>query len=121
MATNQCDCELCVSVNLVHPAFTSNISAPVVKPPLTHSLTHLAHQLETLFADVFWLQIDSHVTFLMEVSSKPGHAIVMAAEEEGAGIIVMGTRGMGKICRTILGSVSDYVVHHAKCPTAIVR
>ena len=65
--------------------------------------------------------MDSHVTFLMEVSSKPGHAIVQAAEEEEAGLVVMGTRGMGKICRTILGSVSDYVVHHAKCPVVIVR
>ena len=52
---------------------------------------------------------------------KPGNTIVSAAEEEKAGMVVMGTRGMGKVRRTILGSVSDYVVHHASCPVVICR
>ena len=47
---------------------------------------------------------------------KPGEAIVKAALEEGANMVVCGTRGHGKIKRAFLGSVSDYVVHHAKCP-----
>ncbi len=33
----------------------------------------------------------------------------------------MGTRGMGTIRRTLLGSVSDYVVHHAHCPVTVCR
>ncbi|KAK2182287.1 hypothetical protein NP493_359g11002 [Ridgeia piscesae] len=54
-------------------------------------------------------------------SSKPGEAIVKMAEAEKAAMIVMGTRGMGTIRRTILGSVSDYVVHHAGCPVVVCR
>ena len=32
----------------------------------------------------------------------------------------MGTRGLGKIRRTFLGSVSNYVLHHAHIPVIIV-
>ena len=52
---------------------------------------------------------------------KPGSVIVNVASEEGAGMIIMGTRGMGTLRRTILGSVSDYVVHHAHCPVVVCR
>ena len=36
-------------------------------------------------------------------------------------MIVMGTRGLGTVRRTILGSVSDYVLHHAHCPVIICK
>lgn len=52
---------------------------------------------------------------------KPAEAIVKAAQEVGATLLVMGTRGMGKVRRTIFGSVSDYVLHHAHCPVAVYR
>ena len=55
----------------------------------------------------------------VEYGGNPGEAIVKIAEDENATMIVMGTRGLGVIRRTILGSVSDYVVHHAKCPVLI--
>jgi nucleotide-binding universal stress UspA family protein len=47
--------------------------------------------------------------------------IVALAEEVGAGLIVMGSRGHGRLRRTLLGSVSDAVVRHAHCPVTIVR
>jgi len=53
--------------------------------------------------------------------ARAGEAIVDVAKEEHAMIVVMGTRGMGTIRRTMLGSVSDYVVHHAHCPVLVVR
>eukprot|EP00918_Siedleckia_nematoides_P028941 GHVU01062194.1.p1 GENE.GHVU01062194.1~~GHVU01062194.1.p1 ORF type:complete len:143 (+),score=24.01 GHVU01062194.1:226-654(+) len=52
---------------------------------------------------------------------KPGEFLVEAAKKEEATYIVMGTRGLGKIRRTIMGSVSDYVVHHAACPVLVCR
>lgn len=55
------------------------------------------------------------------VSSKPGEVICSVAEEDKATMIVMGTRGLGKVRRTIMGSVSDYVVHHAHCPVIVCR
>ncbi|KAK3104124.1 hypothetical protein FSP39_024598 [Pinctada imbricata] len=59
--------------------------------------------------------------FVCKAAEKPGHAIVDAAQELDATFIVTGTRGMGKIRRTILGSVSDFVVHHAHCPVLVCR
>jgi nucleotide-binding universal stress UspA family protein len=52
---------------------------------------------------------------------KPGEFLVDTAKKEEATYIVMGTRGLGKIRRTIMGSVSDYVVHHATCPVLVCR
>jgi nucleotide-binding universal stress UspA family protein len=47
--------------------------------------------------------------------------IVALAEEIGAGLIVMGSRGLGGIRRALMGSVSDSVVRHAHCPVLVVR
>ncbi len=40
--------------------------------------------------------------------------IVRVAEDIGAGLIVMGSRGLGGIRRALMGSVSDSVVRHAQ-------
>ena len=47
--------------------------------------------------------------------------IVEFAESMGVGLIVMGTRGQGRIRRALMGSVSESVVRHAHCPVTIVR
>jgi nucleotide-binding universal stress UspA family protein len=47
--------------------------------------------------------------------------IVDLAEGLGIGLIVMGSRGRGRIRRALMGSVSDSVVRHAHCPVTIVR
>jgi nucleotide-binding universal stress UspA family protein len=52
---------------------------------------------------------------------RPDSEIVGYAEEIGAGLIVMGSRGLGVMRRAFTGSVSDSVVHHAHCPVMVVR
>jgi nucleotide-binding universal stress UspA family protein len=47
--------------------------------------------------------------------------IVDLAEDIGAGLVVMGSRGLGGIRRALMGSVSDSVVRHAHCPVMVVR
>lgn len=54
-------------------------------------------------------------------ASKPGEGIMRVAKDEEASIIVTGTRGLGKLRRTLLGSVSDYLVHHSHVPVLVCR
>jgi nucleotide-binding universal stress UspA family protein len=51
----------------------------------------------------------------------PGEAIVDVAEAESADLIVVGTHERGAVGRLFLGSVSDHVVRHARCPVMVVR
>jgi nucleotide-binding universal stress UspA family protein len=52
---------------------------------------------------------------------KAAAEIVELAEELGAGLVVVGSRGLGGIRRALMGSVSDSVVRHAHCPVLVVR
>jgi len=55
------------------------------------------------------------------IQGSPRQVIVDEAENWGADLIVMGSRGLGAWNRLLLGSVSNAVVHHAKCSVEIVR
>lgn len=47
-------------------------------------------------------------------------AILDAAEEHDARVIVLGSRGRSAIESAVLGSVAYRVVHHARCPVLVV-
>ncbi len=51
----------------------------------------------------------------------PAAEIVKLAEELEVGLIVVGSRGLGGIRRTLIGSVADSVVRHAHCLVLVVR
>ena len=42
------------------------------------------------------------------------------AKEKNAASITMGQRGLGTISRALLGSTSDYVLHHSHVPVMVV-
>ena len=56
----------------------------------------------------------------LRIGERRDQAIIHVAEEVGAGLIVMGSRGLGGVRRALMGSVSDSVVRHAHCPVMIV-
>ena len=57
----------------------------------------------------------------LETDERPARVIVRLAEEFGAGLIVVGSRGLGGLRRALMGSVSSSVVRHAHCPVLVVR
>ncbi|CAN8259677.1 unnamed protein product [Cochlearia groenlandica] len=58
-------------------------------------------------------------TLVLEGDAKD--MICQAVEQMHVDLLVVGSRGLGKIKRAFLGSVSDYCAHHAKCPILIVK
>ena len=54
-------------------------------------------------------------------TGRPDVEIDRLAEELGAGLIVMGSRGRGGTRRALMGSVSDSVIRHAHYPVLVVR
>jgi len=44
-----------------------------------------------------------------------------AVDRHGADILAVGSHGYGAIKRVVLGSVSDYCAHHAKCTVMIIK
>jgi nucleotide-binding universal stress UspA family protein len=57
----------------------------------------------------------------VEGHGNPADVLVQEAEESGADMIVVGTRGLNAAQRVLLGSVSTNVVHHATCDVLVVR
>src|SRR5215210_7361972 len=53
--------------------------------------------------------------------ARPDEGILAVGEDVGAGLIVLGSRGLGGVKRALMGSVSDSVVRHAHCPVMVVR
>lgn len=53
-------------------------------------------------------------------NQEAGRELVAVADKEGAQMIVVGNRGMTGAKR-VLGSVPNYVSHHANCDVVIVR
>ena len=51
----------------------------------------------------------------------PAEAILQAAEDVGADLIVLGNKGMSGTMRFVLGSVPNKVSHHARCSVLVVR
>lgn len=82
---------------------------------------HQSSKLEAKFMKLLEESVPKAEGKVRTMSGKPGEVVCKVAEEENATIIVCGTRGQGKIRRTLIGSVSDYIVHHSNIPVLVCR
>lgn len=64
---------------------------------------------------------DRHPLLADVVFGDPAEEIVRAAERSDVDLVVMGSRGMGKLGSAILGSVAGSVLRHAPCPVLVVK
>ena len=51
----------------------------------------------------------------------PAEEIIGAAQREEADLIVVGSRGHGRLAGLLLGSVAQKIVAHASCPVLVAR
>ena len=56
-----------------------------------------------------------------QIPGSPGRSICQFARERQADLIVIGHRGRSGLSEMILGSVSNYVLHHASCSVLMVQ
>ncbi|NJM95414.1 MAG: universal stress protein, partial [Acaryochloridaceae cyanobacterium CSU_5_19] len=61
------------------------------------------------------------LTKIMQRSGSPRLAICDLAKTWHADLILMGSRGRSGLAEAFLGSVSNYVMHHAPCSVMVVR
>ncbi|MEQ1805116.1 MAG: universal stress protein [Burkholderiaceae bacterium] len=54
-------------------------------------------------------------------SGDPAHTLVDIVERYGCDAVIMGARGMGRLRRAMLGSVSHEMLHAAPVPVTIVK
>lgn len=86
--------------------------SPGLAPPLMQEDADAAVQ-KTLREAVAAVPEEIGVTSVFRRGS-PGHEIVALAEEGTYDAIILGARGVGRFSGAIAGSVSAYVMHHAK-------
>jgi len=55
------------------------------------------------------------------IEGDPAETIIEVAKTRNSDVIIMGSRGLGKLAGLILGSTSQKVVSFAPCPVLIVR
>jgi nucleotide-binding universal stress UspA family protein len=97
----------------------------------TNSELHVVHVGFEQLRDEAKEELDTEVGMIRESGAQeiqahlkfgiPDTTIIDLAEELGAGVIVMGSRGLGSVRRALMGSISDSVVRHAHCPVLVVR
>jgi nucleotide-binding universal stress UspA family protein len=67
------------------------------------------------------LEADDIEIELQIVAGRPSEAIVEAARQTNARLIVMGTHGRGAAARLLLGSITQKTILHAACAVLVVR
>ena len=74
--------------------------------------------LEKAVAEIGEVPCEVHSGIL---EGNPAEAIIEVATNRKSDLIVMGSRGLGRLAGLVLGSTSQKVVAHAPCPVLIVR
>ncbi len=86
-----------------------------------------AEDLASAEREAVWNALTSHLDASgvkwtkVDLSGHPATQVSAYAEEVGADMIVIGTRGRGDLAALVLGSTSHGVIHSAPCDVLVVR
>lgn len=62
--------------------------------------------------------LDDHESVIAE--GDPRTALLQVAEERGADLVVIGSRGLGPVSKLVLGSVASSLIHQSRIPVTVV-
>jgi nucleotide-binding universal stress UspA family protein len=97
--------------------------------PARYLSTEVYEELHASFDKASWAVVDDAVQELQkaDVSARGevregavAPTILQVAEDEGASLIVLGTRGPSSAAELLIGSTSTEVLRHARCPVLVV-
>jgi len=100
-------------VGVVDPYFFSK--TPSLLDELKQSTQRSLEEQAKLLAEAGW-QVSPNV-----ILDNPRHALLRAAEQWTADLILMGSHGRGAVGRLLVGSTVQAVMRHAECSVEIVR
>jgi nucleotide-binding universal stress UspA family protein len=67
------------------------------------------------------LDASDAATEVVDLEGYPADTLIDYAEEVGASLVVVGSRGRGDLAALVLGSTSHRVVNHAPCDVLVAR
>ncbi len=108
----------------VYSAFWSDglIAPEVLMPPPEELREELDKRAEEMLAESAKPLRDVGLEVIPKIRfGNSAGEILQECEEEDYEMILMGSHGRGALGGFLLGSVSNRVAHHAKCPVLIVR
>lgn len=115
-------------LHLVHvghlPSIYGSHESEVLDPNLQDRLRERAQQKARETLEEETKKIENMGGRIASGHAEVGRAdavIVRLAEKMGAGVVILGSRGLGPLRRAVMGSVSRSVVRHAHGPVMVVR
>jgi nucleotide-binding universal stress UspA family protein len=81
----------------------------------------LAEGKDELGQTIAAIGVDPAIVDRRLVEGASGQMIIHVAGEVNADVIVVGSHGRGWFKRVVIGSISEYVVHHSEVPVLVVR
>ncbi|MDG4757974.1 universal stress protein [Micromonospora sp. WMMD710] len=97
-------------------------SGPGDMQPLVYDETRLREEQERDLAESLDGLAERHPGLRLTWQAVHGRAgAVLAEASDAAQLVVVGGQGRGEVSGLLLGSVSQSVLHHARCPVAVVR
>ncbi|HSG78188.1 MAG TPA: universal stress protein [Acidimicrobiia bacterium] len=109
----------------LHVVFVSHIPATMLA--VLAGVPSAADDLVAAQREAVWDKLRAELDELtvsvetVDLEGYPADELVRYAEEAGADLLVVGSRGRGDLASLVLGSTSHRVVNHAPCDVLVVR
>lgn len=109
-----------------YPQFPTYSYYPMLDRPVAEAYHHQLEAYEKQGLEMLRSRTDEATkqgvkTEFTQLSGDPGNMICELAKNWEADLIMVGNRGLRGLKEVILGSVSNYVTHHANCSVLVVK